>query len=189
MPSNLSSTYTVGAGAVVASLPDSGAKRAQIASAVGSGLASMHLIGRNKESSARCNSPFTARSAVSPMSPRSMFASFTSSSGTSKADAMASSTRPSRKPIRRSPVKILTTYCPSRAEIFARRDWRISALLSGPRDFCSDSKNSRDWLSVKGSGTVRPSSASNAVFPASPWELAMRRNSASVSLLAPIRAR
>ena len=56
------------------------ANRAQIASAVGSGLASMHLIGRNSDSSARCNSPLKASSAVSPMSPRSMFASFTSSS-------------------------------------------------------------------------------------------------------------
>ena len=64
---------------------DPAAKRAQIASAVGSGLASMHLIGRNNESSARCNSPFKASSAVSPMSPRSMFASFTSSSGPSNA--------------------------------------------------------------------------------------------------------
>ena len=118
------------------------ANRSQIASAVGSGLASMHLIGRKRESSARLNSPREASNAVCPISPRSMFASFTSSSGASKALAIASSTRPSRRPMRRSPVKIFTIYCPSRAEIFAKRSLQNFRLCSiGPRVFCRSSKN------------------------------------------------
>ena len=118
--------------------------RSQIASAVGSGLASMHLIGRKSESSARSKLLARSKQRGLPISPSSMFASFTSSSAASKALAIASSTKPSRKPMRRSPVKIFTTYWPSRAEVCASRSaavpfWQRVRALSADA-----SKNSRD---------------------------------------------
>ena len=70
----------------------------------------MHLIGRKSDNSARCSSFREASSAVWPISPESVLASLTCSRGTSDAFAIASSTKPSRNPMRRSPVRILTTY-------------------------------------------------------------------------------
>ena len=70
----------------------------------------MHLIGRKIDSAAWCSSLREASAAVRPMSPNNMFACRTCWSGTLNAFAIASSTRPSRNPMRRSPVKILTTY-------------------------------------------------------------------------------
>ena len=42
---------------------------------------------------------------------------------------MASSTKPSRKPRRRSPVKILTTYCASSGESLRKRAWPFVDML------------------------------------------------------------
>src|SRR5207237_487255 len=97
-----SSTKTVAA----ASLP--ALNRSQIASAVGSGVASMHLIGRKIDNSARSNCLCDASDAVAPMSPSNMFASLTCSSGTSNVRAIASSTNPSRKPIRENDMQQLS---------------------------------------------------------------------------------
>ena len=69
----------------------------------------MHLIGRKSDSCVRCSAFCEASSAAWPMSPDNMLASLTCSTGTSNAFAIASSTKPSRNPMRRSPVKILTT--------------------------------------------------------------------------------
>ena len=175
MPSNLSSAYTV-AGVADAGPRSSTAatvNRCQIASAVGSGVASMDLIGRKIDNSARSSSFLAASPAVAPMSPSSMFACFTSSSDASKARAIASSTRPSRKPIRKSPVKILTRYSPSRADKAEKRSCNSSAFAIGPRALCRLSNSSRDCRKVNGLGWVRPSSTSNALLPASPCFAAM----------------
>ena len=149
----------------------------------------MHLIGRKSDNSARSNSFRKASAAVEPISPSNMFVSLTRSSGSPNARAIASSTSPSRKPMRKSPVRILTTYWPSRAESLARNDCSNSVFAIGPRVLCNVSKKSRDCARVNGSDFVRSPSASNAVFPASPWLCAIRRNSGSLNFAAAMIAR
>ena len=149
----------------------------------------MHLIGRKIDNSAPSNSFRKASAAVAPISPSSMFASLTRSSGSTNARAIASSTSPSRKPMRKSPVRILTTYWPSRAESLARHDCNNSVFAIGPRIRCRVSKKSCDCARLNGSDFVRSSSASNVVFPASLWLCEILRNSGSLSFTAPIIAR
>ena len=79
-----------------------------ISSASSAGEASMNLSGWNSASSASPSRSSRASSASRPMSPVSMPAHFTSSSGRSNALAMAASTSPSRRPMRSSPPRTLT---------------------------------------------------------------------------------
>ena len=67
------------------------------------------------------------------MSPSSMFARWTSPNVPPKALAMASSTRLSFRPIRRSPVMILTMYLASRGVACERSSRVRAALAAGPR--------------------------------------------------------
>ena len=70
----------------------------------------MNLSGWKRASEAVARPSSRASAASCPTSPTSMPAHLTSSSGRSKARAMPASTRPSRRPIRRSPPSTLTMY-------------------------------------------------------------------------------
>ena len=157
------------------------ANRAQIASAVGSGLASMHLIGRNSDSSARCNSPLEASSAVcSDVAEKHVrFLHVIERSVERGRDRFFHETFAQTDPqiAGQNLDHILT---------FARREFgeaRLQKLRLGQRTarFVERfEKLASIRSSANGSGAVRPSSASSAVLPASPCELAMRRNSGSL---------
>ena len=91
MPSYLSSTQT--------GTPS----RFTISAASSAGEASMNLIGWKSARLASSSRSSRASSAIRPMSPVSIPAHLTSSSGRSNAFAIAASTSPSRRPIRSSP--------------------------------------------------------------------------------------
>ena len=81
-----------------------------ISGAPSAGEASMNLIGCINRRRASSRRPSLARSAVSPTSPVIIPASCTAAWGFSKASATAASSKPSRRPMRNSPVRTLTTY-------------------------------------------------------------------------------
>ena len=81
-----------------------------ISAASSAGEASMNLSGWNSASAASPSRSSRASAAVRPTSPVSIPAHLTSSSGRSKALAMAASSRPSRSPMRSSPLRTLTMY-------------------------------------------------------------------------------
>ena len=81
-----------------------------ISVASSAGLASMNLSGWNSASAESSSRSSRASAAVRPMSPLSIPAHFTTSSGRSNALAIAASRRPSRPPMRSSPVRTFTRY-------------------------------------------------------------------------------
>ena len=82
-----------------------------ISSASSAGEASMNLSGWNRASRRVAERGRRGRASASrPMSPVSIPAHFTSSSGRSNAFAIAASSRPSRSPMRSSPPSTLTMY-------------------------------------------------------------------------------
>src|SRR5215469_8381113 len=102
------------------------------------------------------------------MSPVSMLARRTSASGRSKAWAMASSTRLSFDPIRRSPVMIFTMYFTSPA--LPRRNTLASssAFCDAPRAAARSSKSRATSDSAKSRSTFVPRRSSAAMSPRSP---------------------
>ena len=120
MPSYLSSTQT------------SGPSRVTISVASSAGEASMNLSGWNRARAALPSSSSRARPASRPTSPTSMPAHLTSSSGRSNAFAMAASTRPSRRPIRRSPPSTLTMYLAVSGSARSRSDAQDGRLAGRP---------------------------------------------------------
>ena len=120
MPSYLSSTQT------------SGPRRRMISAASSAGEASMNLSGWNRVSSASASWSSRARAASRPMSPVSIPAHLTSSSGRSNARARAASTSPSRRPIRSSPPRTLTIALAVGGSARASSARRSSTFASTP---------------------------------------------------------
>ena len=105
------------------------------------------------------------------MSPSSMLARWTSPSVPPKALAMASSTRLSFRPMRRSPVMILTMYLASRGVACERSSRVRAALAAGPRA-AAISRNlaaTSDRLSAALPGFARPG---RARAPVPTWAVA-----------------
>ena len=97
----------------------------------------MNLIGWKSDRLASSRRSSRASSAIRPMSPVSIPAHLTASSGRSKAFAIAASTSPSRSPIRSSPDRTLTMYFAVSGSDRARRSRRIPLFAAGP-DACLD---------------------------------------------------
>src|SRR5450759_2675247 len=120
IPSYLSSTQTCGP------------RRARVSAASSDGEASMNRSGCMRRSRASPSRPSLASTAVSPMSPVSMPAQLTADCGLSKACAIAASRRPSRSPMRNSPLRILTTYLACRGSHRPRTAAKTATLAAGP---------------------------------------------------------
>ena len=120
MPSYLSSTQT--------GTPS----RFTISAASSAGEASMNLIGWKRARLASASRSSRASSAIRPMSPVSIPAHFTASSGRSNAFAIAASTRPSRSPIRSSPDRTLTRYFAVSGSARARSSRKIPLFARRP---------------------------------------------------------
>ncbi len=131
-----------------------------ISAASSAGDASMNLSGWKTVSAASARRSSRASVAVRPTSPVSMPARLTASSGRSKALAMAASSRPSRSPIRSSPLRTLTMPVAVCGDDRAMRASRISALAAEP-DAASMASNAAST-----SGSVG-SSAGSGAWPAS----------------------
>ena len=116
IPSYLSSTQT------------SGPSRRMISSASSAGEASMNLSGWKRVIVAAARRSSRASVARRPMSPVSIPAHFTSSSGRSNAFAIAASSRPSRSPMRSSPPSTLTMYLAVSGSARASSSRRIADL-------------------------------------------------------------
>ena len=111
--------------------------------------ANMKPIGWKSRMRASSSLPSAARRRVSPMSPSSMLARRTATSDCSYAAAIASSTKLSRIPMRRSPTKILMAYFASSAEHCFRSAITCSSFAEGPRAVAMSSN------SFAKSGSVR----------------------------------
>ncbi len=94
----------------LSSIQASSPTRRMTSAASPTGVASMGLMGRPRCRPAVSSFPWRARVAASPGSPRSMSARRTDACGAPNAAAMASSSRPSRSPIRVSRAAMRATY-------------------------------------------------------------------------------
>ncbi len=103
-----------------------------ISLASSAGEASMNLSGWNRRRLAEPRASSRARTAVWPMSPVSIPARLTASSGRSNATARAASSNPSRSPIRRSPDRIFTTYLAVSGSHRASSSVKIAPFAAGP---------------------------------------------------------
>ena len=159
MPSYLSSTQTVGP------------RRPMISAASSAGDASMNLSGWNRVIAASARRSSRARTAVRPMSPVSIPARLTASSGRPNAFAMAASSRPSRRPMRSSPLRTFTMPPAVRGDERASSASRIAALAAAPDAPAAASNVARTSVTVgsaAGSGAwPAPSSTSTTAVATS----------------------
>ena len=93
----------------------------------------MQAIGLNRRSEASPRASRAARRSVSRISPSSMFARCTCLIGRPKASAIASSTRLSFNPMRRSPVMILRMYFDPRGSARRSSSSSTKRFCKGPR--------------------------------------------------------
>jgi hypothetical protein len=172
IPSYLSSTQTVGP------------SRRTISVASSAGDASMNLSGWNSVMAASPRRSSLASTAVRPMSPVSMPARFTASSGRSNALASAASSRPSRRPIRSSPDMTLTIAAAVRGPARRRSASSSPALAAAPWAASIATNASRVSSSVgssSGDGACPASSRTAATASATSLDRSYARRSASAS--------
>ena len=126
-----------------------------ISAASSAGDASMNFSGWNSASAASPRRPSRASVAVRPTSPVSIPARLTSSSGRSKALAIAASSRPSRSPIRSSPLSTLTMPVTVRGDERAISASRIGRLRRRARRRLDRLERGRDLRQRGLQGRVR----------------------------------
>ena len=126
-----------------------------ISAASSAGDASMNFSGWNRARAASPRRSSRASVAVRPTSPVSIPARLTSSRGRSKAFAIAASSRPSRSPIRSSPLNTFTIPVTVRGDeraISASRTWAFAAAPDAASIASNAASTSGSVGSVAGSG-------------------------------------